>query len=227
MTATPTAAESAAREPRPTAGAARPVRFTEAMRGFVGFGETDFERGVARGGDTRTDVMFHLTIELADIDRFLADGRHEAAARGWVRCEALGGTLPVQRGVFHLFVDGGAPRRKRMLYRLHFRDGLARPLTLTGFKTIQPGSPLRIWPDTSTLYTRVLRGHVAADEDERAAVIASGILRIRKRDFARQLTTFRAGGPTAGARLAALARFGGAFCRDLWGVYGVARGRRG
>ena len=75
-----------------------------------------------------------------------------------MKCEALGGELPVEKGVFNLFVDQGDPSLKRMLYRLFFRDGDGRPLTLSGFKVVEddPGSDL--WTDTTTLFTRILRG---------------------------------------------------------------------
>ena len=94
-----------------------------------------------------------------DVDRFVSDPRREASAKGYVKCEALGGELPVEKGLFNLFVDQGDPSFKRMLYRLFPRsDG--RPLTLSGFKVVEddPGSDL--WTDTTTLFTRILRGHV-------------------------------------------------------------------
>ncbi len=79
-----------------------------------------------------------------------------------MRSDALGGQLPVERGDFNLFVDVDRdPHRKRMLYRLHFADANGHPLTLTGFKVVEddPGID-SIWGDTSTLFTRVLAGHV-------------------------------------------------------------------
>jgi hypothetical protein len=51
------------------------------------------------------------------------------------------------------------------------------------------------------------------------------VLRIRVRDFARQLTTFRAGGDGAGAKLGALARFGTIFLGQLAEAY-LRKGRR-
>jgi cholesterol oxidase len=49
--------------------------------------------------------MFHLTIEVPDIDRFGTDPLRSAGAIGYLRCDALGGQLPVERGWFNLFVD--------------------------------------------------------------------------------------------------------------------------
>jgi hypothetical protein len=192
------------------------VKFTEEMKGRVDFGETDYERGYE--GDTR--LMFHLTIGTDDIDSFVADPRHEAAATGWVGCEALGGRRPVERGWFNLFVDTGRPGDKRMLYRLHFADGVGHPLTLTGHKVIRHDKgKLDLWPDTTTLYTRLLRGHVEPDGDDAAEIVASGVLRVRKLDFARQLTTFR--GPPG-----ALLRFNLLFADQLREVYAPRLGRK-
>lgn len=161
--------------------------------------------------------MFHLTIT-ADLDRFVADPEHEARAEGYVVCDALGGKLPVERGVFNLFVDDGDPARRRMLYTLFVRDGRGEALTLAGVKLIEDDPGFDLWRDTTTLFTRILRGHL--EDDGEAEVIAEGTLRIRVGDFARQLTTFRAEGPSRRARAAALARFGALFMGGLWDVYG-------
>ena len=103
------------------------VRFTEEMLGHVTFGESDFGRGAEPTRDGAGALMFHLTIEVPDIERFGTDPLREAGAVGYLRCDALGGQLPVERGVFNLFVDT-EPGVKRMLYRLWFRDGVGHPL---------------------------------------------------------------------------------------------------
>jgi cholesterol oxidase len=106
-----------------------------------------------------------------------------------------------------------------MLYRLWFRDGVGHPVTLTGFKLVRDDAGFDVWKDTTTLFTQVLRGHVAAGDDAQAELVASGVLRIRIRDFARQLTTFRAGGPSVGAQLGALVKFGWIFVGQLAQAY--------
>jgi len=60
---------------------------------------------------------------------------------------------------------------------------------------------------------------VSAAEEEGAELVASGVLRIRMRDFAKQLTTFRATGPGVAAQLGALAKFGIIFVQQLAQVY--------
>jgi predicted acylesterase/phospholipase RssA len=195
------------------------LRFTEEMKGYVTLDERDYYGGFREGRKSGTFLMFHLTIEVDGVERFVTDPEHEAAAKGYVWCEALGGEFPVEKGVFNLFVDEGDPSRKRMLYRLFFRDDAGHPLTLSGFKVIEddPGSDL--WTDTTTLFTRILRGHVKPEDEPQAQIVASGIINIHLLDFFKQLTTFRTEGPTPAERASALTRFGKLFLGDLWDVY--------
>jgi hypothetical protein len=200
------------------------VQFTEEMLGHVTFGESDFARGAAPERDGAGALKFHLTIVVDDIERFGTDPTRRAGAHGYLDCDALGGRLPVEHGVFNLFVDT-EPGVKRMLYRLHFRDGAGHPLTLSGYKLVKDDAGFDVWKDTTTLFTRVLRGHVDEQQEPSAEIVASGVLRIRIRDFARQLTTFRAGGEGAGAKLGALAKFGTIFLGQLAEAY-LRKGRR-
>lgn len=166
------------------------VRFTEEMLGHVTFGEEDHLRGSHAERDGAGHLKFHLTIVVDDIDRFASDPRRSAGAIGYVESDVLGGRLQVEHGAFNLFVDT-EPGVKHMLYRLFFRDGSGHPLTLTGFKLVKDDAGFDVWKDTTTLFTRVLRGHVQEADEGGAEIVASGVLRIRPRDFARQLTTFR------------------------------------
>ena len=196
------------------------IRFTEEMKGHVSFGQRYYERGAREGRETGTRLMFHLTIAVEDLNRFAADGQRAASARGWVECEALGGRLPVEEGFFNLLVDHGDPGRKRMLYRLYFRYGVGHPLTLVGFKFVGAGSGVRVWRDTTPLYTRVVRGHTEEGDDPGSETVASGILRLRPPGFLKQLATFRADGDSPRARAAAIGRFDALFLGGLWQVYG-------
>ncbi|ONH23952.1 hypothetical protein [Pseudofrankia asymbiotica] len=219
------------------------VRFTETMRGFFTFDETDPRRGYEQGRADGTRLLFRLTIGTDDVDAFVADPRHQAVANGHVDCDALGGPRPVADGEFNLFVadgggasDGGgagAPRgsrKRRMIYRLPFADAAGHPLTLRGHKLIQDDGVVHLWRDTTTLYTRVYAGHVGlgpgvdplAEPDAR--VVGAGILVIPPLDFLRQLTTFRTD-PAGLDGLAGLTRFAKFFLGELWRVYVPSPGR--
>jgi hypothetical protein len=198
------------------------VRFTEEMLGHVTFGENDFTRGAQPDRDGSAAFKFHLTIEVTDIERFSHDPLRPAVATGWVQCDALGGRLPVQQGWFNLFVDV-EPGVKHMLYRLWFEDGVGHPLTMTGFKLVSNDAGFDVWKDTTTLFTHVLKGHVSEGED--GEIVAGGVLRIRARDFAKQLTTFRSTAPSGGQGLQALSKFGVIFVQQLADAYLRRRSR--
>jgi cholesterol oxidase len=196
------------------------VYFTEEMKGYVTFGETDYDRGFRKGKEDDTFLMFHLTITAEDVGRFLTDPQHEASAVGYVRCPALGDDMPVENGIFNLFVDYTGRLDKRMIYRLYLNHEEEGPLTLSGFKVIQDDPGQDVWADTTTLFTRLLRGHVGPEEEATAEVFASGIIHIYHRDFLKQITTIRVEAPTLAEKSEAWLQFGKAFFGPLWEVYG-------
>jgi cholesterol oxidase len=204
------------------------LQFTEKMMGAFSFGEDDYQIGYEVGGKAGNALAFRLTIATPDVDGMLADPRHGAVPSGYVDCDVLGGRLAVQAATFDLFVDEGVATR-HMLYRLYFVDGTGRPLTLAGYKDVRPGPITSVWPETSTLYTRILRGHVAVEDGGAALtdeVVGSGIMRIKPLDFAWQLTTFRVHGPTWPGRLRAFDAFGRLFLGELWTVFNPRRRSR-
>ncbi|WP_327413822.1 FAD-dependent oxidoreductase [Streptomyces sp. NBC_01233] len=193
------------------------LSFTEEMKGHVALDVGDPEEGQELGRSLNQRLVFRLTITAADVDRFVVDPDHPARAAGHVDCDVLGGRLPVERGWFNLFTRDGDPSLRRMLYRLHLRDPGGNPLTLVGHKEVHDDPGIDVWRDTSTLYFRLLAGHVVPAGDETAPVLGAGIVVILVDDFVRQLTTFRAVGPHPRR---ALESFGRLFLGELWSVYG-------
>jgi cholesterol oxidase len=186
------------------------------MKGFVTFGEQNFNSGFEQGKKSGTSFMFHLTIRTEDIEFFVRDPKHQGTAEGYVNCPALGGELPVEKGEFECFVDADGNNRT-MDYRLFFRDRTKRPLTLSGRKRVRHDGIEHIWRDTSTLYSKILEGHVEAGQEEKIA--AAGVLHILPLDFAHQMTTFQATAPSFGVRAKAIGEFGKFFLGTLWDVY--------
>lgn len=93
-------------------------------------------------------------------------------------------------------------------------------MTLSGFKEIRDDPGFDVWTDTTTLFTRIYRGDIAAGQETGAEVVAAaGILRIAFLDFLKEFTTFHVEGPTLADRTAALGRFGRFFLGKLWDVY--------
>jgi len=197
------------------------VRFTEEMAGYVRVGASD-PAPVRRHQAGDVPCKFHLTIDTGDLDAFIAQPQHAATAVGWVESAVFGGRRPVERGRFNLFVDQDDPTDKRMLYELWFTDDQGRRRTLAGHKVIIDSPGLDLWPDTTTLYTKILDGHVEGSGKDAATVVAAGILRIKPMMFARQLTTFRSTGGTLAERATAMSRFARLFTGALWDVYVTA-----
>jgi predicted acylesterase/phospholipase RssA len=170
------------------AGELTRLSFSEAMRGAVGFGVADPTR--AWQATNGAELTLRATVEIGGVEGFLADPQHEAKLSGTVLSEAFGGKLPIERGAFNLFAadDSG---RLQIRYRAWFRDGAGNPLTLVGEKRVPQSPSGGIWTDTTTLFVRILRGHVEA-EGPGVEVVAAGTLRISPIGFLRQLFTFRA-----------------------------------
>jgi predicted acylesterase/phospholipase RssA len=208
-------------DPAPApAGSTTSLEFTEQMKGFIALGEPDYVLGHDKGKLAGLSALVHLTIGVDDVDRFVTDPRHLARADGYVACDAFGGRREVSNGEFNLLVDTADPDRKAMHYRLFFTNAQGQPLTLIGFKTIADDPGPDEWEDTTTLFTKIVKGHVSIDEDATAPLEAAGILRIQLGDFLHQMTTFRVEGPTFADRMSALMRFGNLFFGKLWQVYG-------
>jgi len=195
--------------PPPAQESRTSLQFTEDMKGYCAIGEPDPKRGYDRGRDEGSAMHAHMTIKVDDVDRFVAEPRHEAAIEGWVT-SPFGERRPVERGVFNLFVDEGDPSKKRMLYRCLFTGTSGEPLTLSGEKLVEDDQGFDLWGDTTTLFVHI---------EENGAVRAAGIIRLTVLDLMKQLASFRVEGPTLGERTAAMARFGAFFLGRLWDVY--------
>jgi predicted acylesterase/phospholipase RssA len=214
--------------PAPTPATATSLKFTEEMKGFIQRGafaatHEEYQTAAAQGRQANGALMFHLDVSAADVDAFVTSPAHETRADGYIDSPLFGGKRPVSNGVVNLFVNAADPAKKNMRYRLFFTGSDGRDYTLAGFKDIGGPSLTRMWDETTTLYTQVLEGHVAAGQQ--GPVVGSGVLVIRPEDFFfKQLFSFRTQGPSLQARLSGLNRFGGMFFGKVWDVYGHQAG---
>jgi cholesterol oxidase len=208
----------------PTKTTAVGLAFTETMKGFLVPADTmpaDIPAYVAAekaGQKAGARAQFTLTITAPDLDEFLVDSGHTAAAVGEVKAAPwtpADGTA-VTAGVFNLFVADG-PHHRKMLYSLPFVGPNGQPYLLDGYKDVVDDGHFDVWSSTSTLYTVVRAG-----KTHDAPVCAAGVLHILIPDFLHQLTTFRVPGATSESqRLDAMSRFGRMFIGALWDVFVV------
>jgi hypothetical protein len=195
------------------------LEFTETMRGWLAFNQPNYQQAVVEGKKQKQKLAFTLTVKIEGVGNFVTEPNHEARTEGYLECNALGGKLPVKNGTFNLFVDKGDPQKKQMLYRLYFHDKAGHPLTLSGFKVIENDKGFDLWHDTTTLYVKILQGHISIDQEPDAVLVASGILTISLPHFLQQLTTFRVKSPDFWQSANALYRFGMMWFGKTWDVY--------
>jgi triacylglycerol lipase/cholesterol oxidase len=197
------------------------------MHGYCDFSETpqDFGRddppsyaaAFQRAQSQGLAVAFRLTIHIPDIDQFIEDPVLQAEAIGHVEASEAGGELVVEKGRFNLFVlpaaDQASTVAREMHYTLYLRNKKGEAWTFYGYKTVREGAMTELWQQTTTLYTRLWKGH---SEKAPERIAAQGILHLDAEDFAKQLTTFRSSGQTLLERARALTLFAGQFFGQLW-----------
>jgi len=202
------------------------------MSGHVVFDHLDDLVTVNDDGTGWARLALEMRMHIADVDKFW-DGDHVGDAGGEVVCAALGGRLPIHKGHFQLMVPAKDLRHKHMNYLLEFEDVRGRRFTLQGYKEVAPGD-FGPWEQTTTSLCRIHHDWAITNRDGRITdfdkwqpdAAASGVLRIRLRDFVWQEFTFRAdpGAPIA-TRVHTRLKFVRKFLASLWHAYGPGHRR--
>jgi predicted patatin/cPLA2 family phospholipase len=205
------------------------VTFKETMKGFLSPGQLDYEQGYEDGKRAKRSVDLRLTITVDDIDEFISDPVHDAVVTGEIRCRELGGTLPILDGRFNLMPFQGDFNKRWMFYWLPFETSDGRKLVLSGYKRLRDdGTKKDLWHDSTTLFIQVIEAQgpqpdigrlIGRNGQADGPVAYTGIVRITRWAFVRQLTTFRAEGPSTREEFSAVTRFGLFFGGGLWDVY--------
>ena len=151
------------------------ITFKETMAGGFALGTTDPEVG-AKAQDK---LAMHATIQIHDIDTFIADPQHQAKLTGTIDFAPMGMGMVATSGVFGLFSPSGDPALTYMVYELSFAHGGHR-WYLAGKKHVKLGSPLRLWGETTTLYTTLHQGTDASGPVKGAGVLALGVIELLK-----------------------------------------------
>ena len=197
------------------------LEFTEEMKGFVTFADVGFDEGYRTGRDDGNALMFHLTIWVDDVDRFVVDPDHTATADGWVECAALGGRRPVRAG------------RVQPVHRRRERHADALP-ALVHRRQGAAGHPHRVQGDQGRPRLRRVAGHDHAVHPPARRPRRRARRRRRRGPGQRHHHHPSAGLPRAAddvpharprrqAEAAAFAAFGSVFMGKLWDVYPTGR----
>lgn len=197
------------------------LSFRETMTGGFALGETGPQAGHDKGVVTGSALALHATVTIDDLDRFVAEPTHPGRLNGSIDFAAFGGTLPGSNGVFNLFNPSGQSGLKYMVYKLGFNYA-GKPYYLAGCKEVRDDTPLRMWQQTTTLYTRLHTG-----PDASGPVVGAGVLSLGVADLVRMLGTTTVSGATSPVQqAAAVGKFGRFFLGQLWDSYGVHLGAR-
>lgn len=198
------------------------IQFTEEMKGYLSFSDKALDYKECFDAGKRRQLLYVSPNYYYSRRRFFVnDPKETGMAEGYVECPKWGGKFNVEKGVFNCFVDVDAPiqNTKNMFYRLFFKDNNGKLLTMSGHKIVKNDSGIDIWKDTTTLYTRIYEGHIEEKAEKTAKLVATGILEIYIKDFAKQMTTIKSNGKTFAERERAVTQFGKLFLGNLWDVY--------
>lgn len=190
------------------------ITFRETMAGGFRLGATDPMSGAAGPHQ----LAMHATIQIADIDAFTHSAGHQAALTGSIDFEPMGLGMLADGGVFGLFSPSGDPALTYMVYELGFAHGGQR-WYLAGKKHVKLGSPLRLWGETTTLYTTLHQG-----VDASGPIAGAGTLSLGMVDLLKLMGTVKAtDSDSFGESASAIAKFFRFFASELSRTYVLNR----
>jgi predicted acylesterase/phospholipase RssA len=191
------------------------LSFRETMQGPFALGVTDPEEGRKKGLAEGTSLALHGDIRIDAFDRFVNEPAHAGALTGTVDFNGPGfaAGMKAASGVFNLFSPGKDKSLKHFVYEMAFQHE-GKPYYLAGRKDVRQNSG-RLWPDTTTLYTRLHEG-----KDAKGKVIGAGVLTLGVAELTQLLGTVEVHNAASDAeRLAVKIRFGRLFLGELWDSY--------
>ncbi len=208
------------------------IEFTERMAGhllnknFELNTQSPLSRDVFKEAEQdlkRRDFEFTLTIQVDDVNKFVADPELAAKAIGTISAPLYGADLTVSRGDFNLFTRPGASpdlnTAKEMHYTLYLNDEYGAPWTFFGFKEVLKEDGFEAWDQTTTLYCYLWEGHSTFTESPTKNVRGLGILHISVADFIKQMGTFKTNAPDAFEKQNTIVKFMNVFATNLWQAY--------
>lgn len=190
------------------------ISFREVMSGGFALGATDPEDGQRRGQAEGSEMTLHASIDIQDLDRFIADPGHLGGLTGTLDFTPFGEGLQATTGVFNLFSPTDDPKLKLMIYEMGFQHG-GKSYYLAGQKNVRQDPITDLWKATTTLYS-----HLHEGTDKSGAVVGAGILTLGVKQLIQLISTMRApGSADFTEKSEAIAKFGRFFLGELWDTY--------
>lgn len=190
------------------------LQFKETMKGGFALGENDFEAGEIKGRAQGEELAIHVTVDIADMEGFIADPNHLGGLSGSIDFPPFGQAIPAHSGVFNLFSPADQPLHKSMVYELAFTHE-GKDYYLAGYKDVHDDPGFDLWSDTTTLFT-----HLHAGKDKDAPVIGAGILKLGVSELLDLLRSMSVSDADSGLdKMAVIGKFGKFFMGELWDTY--------
>ena len=192
------------------------ITFRETMKGSFSLEHTEPKSGAKQGKTEKTELAMHATINIRDLERFIADPDHLGSITGQIDFTPWGESIPTKRGVFNLFSPTAEPNLKLMIYELAFQHQ-GQDYYLAGKKEVRDDPGIDLWTDTTTLYTQLHQG-----TDKSAPVVGAGILSLNITELTKLVSTMRVtNAESLSDKSKALFDFGKFFLGELWDTYGL------
>jgi len=189
--------------------------FREKMAGGFALGQTDPQTGENVGKSAGNTFTMHGTINIDDLDRFMADAGHAGSITGSIDFVPLGVNLPSTAGVFNLFSPTDDPKMKYMVYELGFNASDGKAYYMAGRKEVKDAPLTDMWKATTTLYTQLHQG-----TDKSGPVVGAGVLTLGVTDLLAMIPTMHATNTTSPEQAAeTVAKFGKFFLGEIWDTY--------
>jgi len=196
------------------------ISFRETMAGPFALGETDPRAGQEKGKREKTHLAMHASINIRDLDAFVADPNHLGEIHGSIDFTPFGEGIPASHGVFNLFWPADPPDMKYMIYELGFEHE-GESYYVAGKKEVHDDPGFDLWADTTTLFTRLHKG-----TDATGPIVGAGVLTLGVDDLIRLIATCQATSTEATTKAAGtVLKFGRFFLGELWDTYAQLAGR--
>ncbi len=190
------------------------ISFRETMAGYFSLDETETEAGAATGKSQDTELAMHASINIRDMDGFVADPEHLGDIDGSIDFPPLGTGMPASHGVFNLFSPADEPDTKYMIYELGFEHG-GQHYYLAGRKIVRDDPGFDMLSDTTTLHTLLYRG-----QDSSGEVVGAGVLKLGITQLVKLVSTMKATNTSSVSESAkTVFTFGKFFLGELWDSY--------
>jgi choline dehydrogenase-like flavoprotein len=193
------------------------IGFTEVMSGFIHIGDDvkDFDLATKIAQSSCEAARFFLSVKSWNTKDFVSNSSHSSLLTGTFSCAGLRGPFMVLRGDFQLFnQDPREPDCQNLTYNFDLINPSGEKLRFNGYKVVNPSvafDALGFWKATSTLYVTITQ------MDRK--VIGRGILHIQPTDFASELASVSAVGPSLYSRVKSTASFLNFFTKQAANIF--------